>query len=1226
MENPDILHQANQSPRFREGLKRQGLEWIEVETETDPTYKLKLLTDVFLERKRITVELETAADAKKRFNAYIDKLNDEEQNFIRHETRRQNAAERCRNAHRARKQKIARVEKEGEEAVYTFVDFRKAYDSIDWVKMPLILRKLGMPAHIVKVVQATNEGAKFRLKLGGDKLSGSIKQRSGIRQGSSLSPLEFVLLLGFAMECFAETMERKGWREEKAARFSLTWLGFVDDLVIKNKRAEDVEGALRELMAACRFIGLDVNVGTTELMTFGLCPTQCDNEDAEKERCYQHGNEDELGWLVDYDGAHLVPEWKEKVKGKEWKEEGRPTHIIVWDSGECSLVRYTEKGWATTEDGKKIRLVRLGQKQFVLQHRNKFICSRCGDVLPDGKALKFHQATGFCRPVKTTAQKRQLRVGRYLEEKAKVNARKKLVAPIDLQTYNGEKINTAAAFKYLGTQVSNAATTSAEIARRTGVARTTVGTLKDLWRDGAVPRHLKAEIYGALVTSVALYKYNAECWVIPEADWKVLRAFQMATLKVVTGEDKRRWHAQHTQRRSQENEETEETQDQEEAEEEEEENEEQEWVGRRALCQASGIVDIETLVREKRVAWAAHAARDHSGEGVYEWIENEVRRKTTWGRQLRADLEVYGLELENLEDSDAASLREMMQSKREVEAAKRAKGKKGRKAKKGTNSAKTDDMREQQRKRIAQKKWEDARELFSRINNQKWARAPGAGVDIWQLANCEEVKFKVSLDEFEENTGRDYKEREQESFLKSQRRMARDNSNADKLRDAAERRAQKVQECFDMAARREEEKVNNILDRRARNEHYSSKKCIDRMRERDEEKQQTLLKKQLADEEAEKDRQMRYDRIAAAKMGRAEEFQNTLSEKMRKSAEHRATMNQQLKEINDRKNLQMKHRQHHALRMERQRQYYNERRADDLTIAQVGHVLQEELRAAVRRQRQEWEKKKQVHELKQKDADRDLKSLDGPGPGRYEPEAPKPNVGWTMPKYVNPEVRKPGPGPDTYTIERNLKVGSVKWHRPRDLAASVERKQLETEEELYGSVDTRSKKAKRESALAVSPRPKFIGPGPANYHTPPPRKYRGIEDVMSDFDQLCNTYATRLNPSPRQKKAGAKPDNLITMPIEGMKAHGAEQEAEGPAEAEPPAAVEAPTASEVPVDVVAANADAAAPAAEEAVAEVEDTGDDHNISQVLELDEVIDNSGEQVQADSVREIAVEDVA
>eukprot|EP00392_Amoebophrya_sp_AT5.2_P016560 g16833.t1 len=222
--------------------------------------------------------------------------------------------------------------------------------------MPHILGKLGMPDHIVRVVQATNEGARFRLKLGGDKLSGSVKQRSGIRQGSSLSPLEFVLLLGFAMSCFAETMERRGWKEERLAKFGVTWLGFVDDLVIKNKRPEEVADALKELMAACRFVGLDVNVGKTELMTFGLTPTKCTNEDAEKERRHEHGDENKQGWLVDYDGAHLVPEWQEKAKAKKWKRKERPTHLIVWDSGECNVVRYTEKGWATTESGAKVRL------------------------------------------------------------------------------------------------------------------------------------------------------------------------------------------------------------------------------------------------------------------------------------------------------------------------------------------------------------------------------------------------------------------------------------------------------------------------------------------------------------------------------------------------------------------------------------------------------------------------------------------------------------------------------------------------------------------------------------------------------------------------------------------------------------------------------------------------------------------------------------------------------
>ncbi|CAD7963185.1 unnamed protein product [Amoebophrya sp. A120] len=369
-------------------------------------------------------------------------------------------------------------------------------------------------------------------------------------------------------------------------------------------------------------------------------------------------------------------------------------------------------------------------------------------------------------------------------------------------------------------------------------------------------------------------------------------------------------------------------------------------------------------------------------------------------------------------------------------------------------------------------------------------------------------------------------EHEHESFLKSQRRMERDNSNADKLRDQAEKRAQKVADCFAQAAQREQDKVNEILDRRAKSEK--------RLAERAEIEAIERAKKAQALLDAEEERKQRYDKIASLKFGKAEEFQSKLSEKMKRSADHRAHMEAELKMLNEQKNLAMKHRQHHALRLERQRQYYNERRADDVTIQQVGHVLQGELRAAVKRQRQEWEKRKAVFEAAQRESDRDLKNVDVPGPGRYDPEPHKPYCGWTMPKFVNQEARKLGPGPDTYEIKRDLKTGSVKWYKPKELLVAELKKQTKTEEELYGSIK-RNKKVKTDSALAVSPRPKFIGPGPANYHTPPPRKYRGIDDVMQDFDQLCTTYSTRLNPSPRRHENRTKPDNLITMPIEGAR-------------------------------------------------------------------------------------------
>ena len=91
LETPEILDQACRSPRFQEALKRQGLEWSEIMGEPDLTYKTKLLTDVFLERKKVAAEHEEAGDQKRRFNTYVDKLNGEEMTFLKNETRRQNA-------------------------------------------------------------------------------------------------------------------------------------------------------------------------------------------------------------------------------------------------------------------------------------------------------------------------------------------------------------------------------------------------------------------------------------------------------------------------------------------------------------------------------------------------------------------------------------------------------------------------------------------------------------------------------------------------------------------------------------------------------------------------------------------------------------------------------------------------------------------------------------------------------------------------------------------------------------------------------------------------------------------------------------------------------------------------------------------------------------------------------------------------------------------------------
>eukprot|EP00392_Amoebophrya_sp_AT5.2_P001197 g1199.t1 len=262
-------------------------------------------------------------------------------------------------------------------------------------------------------------------------------------------------------------------------------------------------------------------------MTFGLWPKIRNNEDAMME--LYHDEEGNRGWMVEYDGIDNREEWKDKARAaqRKWRDDfGRPTHWLAWGAGGVSCCRYSSKGWAQVETGEKFRITRLGMRQFVVGSKNKFVCQRCGDILADEKALRHHVGSGFCRTDKNDEQLRQLRVGRYVEAKQKADARKKLIAPVAL-TVGDQEVRTVGAFRYLGTTVDNCGRTGCEVQRRTAMAAVVVRQLRSVWRDASLPGGLKAMLYSALVSSVALY--NAEAWTIAAADWKVLRRKNIET-------------------------------------------------------------------------------------------------------------------------------------------------------------------------------------------------------------------------------------------------------------------------------------------------------------------------------------------------------------------------------------------------------------------------------------------------------------------------------------------------------------------------------------------------------------------------------------------------------------------------------------------------------------------------------------------------------------------------
>ncbi|CAD7946843.1 unnamed protein product [Amoebophrya sp. A120] len=551
-------------------------------------------------------------------------------------------------------------------------------------------------------------GSAVRLKTGSGKLTEKFAQKCGIRQGSSLSPLLFILCLGFAMEMTARVLEKQGvWKEgaDEVEKLILTWIGYVDDIATKAGNEEQAREVLLQLTAACAFVGLRINSDKTECMTFNIEPKTRDNEEAREEEflwCDETGQE-RGGWMVEWDGADLREDTRRAArKATKFDDRGlRVTHLLMWNDGSSSRCHYKGNGgWAVVQRGKKqesIRLVRLGDVKFVLEDKNKFQCSRCGDYLPDQRALVSHQATGFCRPKKTTQERRTLRVGRQVEEKQKAE-RARRVVPATLQTFDGSPIKTSGVFKYLGSQVDSSASMSTEINRRTGIARTVVVSLRDIWRDNELPRRLKATLYQTLVNSVALY--NAELWAPKESDMKTLRWFQHTTLRTVAGE-KREWQMDL-----------------------EEETEEREYASRQELCRTTGIPPIETMLREKRIVWATHTARN-PGEACHFSVKAEIRAGSRWGRMVAADMEMVGMDVQETMKAppDAKTVKAQLLAKRPTKPLAKEGRKETKRGKTKACAEKTQRQRENIRKQAEEQDQQRA-QFCAQISGRRWVRVP----------------------------------------------------------------------------------------------------------------------------------------------------------------------------------------------------------------------------------------------------------------------------------------------------------------------------------------------------------------------------------------------------------------------------------------------------------------------------------------------------------------------
>lgn len=159
-------------------------------------------------------------------------------------------------------QVIERYMEYQKEIYIAFIDYKKAFDSINHHSLWRALNQQGVPRTYIQILQEIYCKSKGKVKL--DRVGDSFFIKRGVRQGDPVSPNLFTALL--------ETIFRNINIDGKGLNINgenLNHLRFADDIVLIAERHEDLSYMLTVLDEKSRDCGLEMNQNKTCLMTNG---------------------------------------------------------------------------------------------------------------------------------------------------------------------------------------------------------------------------------------------------------------------------------------------------------------------------------------------------------------------------------------------------------------------------------------------------------------------------------------------------------------------------------------------------------------------------------------------------------------------------------------------------------------------------------------------------------------------------------------------------------------------------------------------------------------------------------------------------------------------------------------------------------------------------------------------------------------------------------------------
>jgi hypothetical protein len=151
------------------------------------------------------------------------------------------------------------------------IDFRKAFDSVQWIFLQHLLLLLGFPDIFVHLVMTCVETTSYSVAVNGE-LFGFFPGRCGVRQGDLLSPYLFII----CMECLSRMLSLASQNpffrfHPKCKTLGLSHLSFADDIILLCRGdMNSVQVLFQQLMLFGQTSGLNINISKSSIYFGGV--------------------------------------------------------------------------------------------------------------------------------------------------------------------------------------------------------------------------------------------------------------------------------------------------------------------------------------------------------------------------------------------------------------------------------------------------------------------------------------------------------------------------------------------------------------------------------------------------------------------------------------------------------------------------------------------------------------------------------------------------------------------------------------------------------------------------------------------------------------------------------------------------------------------------------------------------------------------------------------------